>query len=110
MHAGLHGLQELRLAFNKLSTLAPLNSLSALQQLDASHNQLNGLAGVQGMASLCALNLEGNAVRRLEALTPCCSLHRLERLAVAGNPLTLAQSARLHVIHLLSQVQACSCC
>lgn len=59
---------------------------------------------LQGLVGLRQLDVAGNQLRRVEVLAACRSLTLLTSLNVAGNPLQAAQDARLHVVHLLTQV------
>lgn len=58
----------------------------------------------QGLASLRQLDVSDNHLRRIELLAACSSLQLLTDVDVSGNPLKLAQDARLHIVRLLAQV------
>jgi hypothetical protein len=59
---------------------------------------------LQGLTSLRVLDVGGNQLRRVEVLATCRGLAMMTDLNIAGNPLEAAQDARLHVVHLLTQV------
>lgn len=61
----------------------------------------------QGLSSLRRLDVAGNQLRRIEVLAACRGRTMLTSLNVSGNPLEAAQDARLHIVHLLTQVGCC---
>lgn len=59
---------------------------------------------LQGLSSLRVLDVGGNQLRRVEVLAACRGLTLMTDLNISGNPLEAVQDARLHVVHLLTQV------
>jgi Leucine-rich repeat (LRR) protein len=63
---------------------------------------------LQGLSALRVLDVSGNQLRRVEVLSACRGLGLLTQLQLSGNPLQEAQNARLHVVHMLTQVGSSS--
>jgi Leucine-rich repeat (LRR) protein len=85
--AGLGSLQQLHLDDNRLTTLAPLSSCTQLQLLTATRNRLACTSGTGGLTCLRRLDIEGNAIRRLEAVAELRGATLLTSLNISDNPL-----------------------
>jgi U2 small nuclear ribonucleoprotein A' len=56
-------------------------------------------------AGLEDLNLKNNSIAQLALLKPLASCPKLVRLCLIGNPIFVAESYRLYVIHLIPQLK-----
>lgn len=114
-------LEELRLSYDLVYDMRPLQGLDALRSLDAGGNDLVSLAGLEGCAALERLNLSGNRITDLSVLSslnqlrevflgrnqigsiiPLSGLNALEILDLADNQIgSLAALSGLHALREL---------
>ena len=91
-------LEDLRLAGNRLASLAGAEGCARLRRVDVGHNRLADLAALGGCPLLQVLLAPGNALRRLDA-APLSRWPLLRRADLSGNPIA-ALPALPPLLHL----------
>lgn len=86
-------LQSLNVSHNSIASLRPLAALPSLTSLNASHNRISSLSALSGCTGLRDLFVQANQVKSFDEVQRLAALPSLQRLMLASNPVCKAAPA-----------------